>query len=145
MTTEEISRLKSSFQKITPIADQAAALFYARLFELDPALRELFHGDMGEQGRKLMQMVGFAVNGIDRLETLAPAVRQLGRRHASYHVKASFYETVGTALLWTLEKGLGPDSTQETRAVWAKTYWLLAETMKAGTRDATAMHNRAVA
>jgi len=145
MTAQEISLLKSSLQKIAPIAEQAAALFYARLFELDPALREFFHGDMREQGRQLMQMVGFAVNGLDRLDKLAPAVRQLGRRQAGAHVKASHYETIGTAWLWTLEKGLGAEFTEETRAVWGKTYWLLAETMRAGTRDATAMHNRAVA
>lgn len=145
MTPQEISLLKSSFQKVAPIADQAAALFYARLFELDPSLRELFHRDMGEQGRKLMQMIGLAVNGLDHPETLAPAVRQLGRRHAGYHVKESHYETVGAALLWTLEKGLGAAFTTDTRAAWGKTYWLLAETMKAGARDATAMHNRAVA
>jgi len=145
MTAQEIFLVRSSFLKVAPIADQAAALFYARLFELDPALRELFQSDMAEQGRKLVQMIGLAVNGLDRPDTLAPVVRQLGRRHASYHVRESQYETVGTALLWTLEKGLGSAFTAETRDAWGKTYWLLAETMKAGARDAAAMHKRAVA
>ena len=145
MTSQEISLIKSSFQKVAPIADQAAALFYARLFELDPSLRELFHGDMAGQGRKLMQMIGLAVNGLDRLDTLAPAVRQLGMRHAVYHVKENHYETVGAALLWTLEKALGPDFTLETRIAWGKTYWLLAETMRAGARDGVTRLNRAVA
>lgn len=135
MSPQEITLVKNSFRKVVPIADQAAALFYARLFELDPALRALFHGDMSEQGRKLMQMIGFAVGGLDRLETIMPAVRSLGLRHAGYHIKDSHYDTVGTALLWTLEKGLGPEFTPETRAAWAKVYWLLAETMKAGARD----------
>ena len=142
MTSHEISLVKNSFQKVAPIADQAAAIFYARLFELDPSLRALFHGDMGEQGRKLMQMLALAVNGLDRLETLAPAVRSLGMRHANYHVRDEHYDTVGEALLWTLGKGLGADFTAEMQAAWARVYWLLAETMKAGARDGAARSER---
>jgi hemoglobin-like flavoprotein len=145
MSPQEISLVKASFQKVAPIAPQAAGLFYARLFELDPTLRALFHGDMNEQGKKLMQMIGLAVNGLDRLDTLAPAVRELGMRHAGYHVKDEHYDTVGEALLWTLGKGLGAEFTAEMQAAWARTYWLLAETMKAGARDAAAMQNRIVA
>jgi hemoglobin-like flavoprotein len=142
MTSREITLVKTSFQKVTPIAEQAAALFYARLFELDPALRALFHGDMADQGRKLMQMLAVAVNGLDRLEVLAPMVRELGMRHANYHVRDEHYDTVGEALLWTLGKGLGAEFTPEMQAAWARTYWLVAETMKAGARDALAMQRR---
>ena len=143
MNSHEISLVKISFAKVAPIAEQAAALFYARLFELDPSLRALFRGgDMTEQGRKLMQMLSLAVNGLDRLEALAPAVRALGMRHAGYHVRDEHYDTVGEALLWTLGKGLGADFTAEMQAAWASTYWLLAETMKAGARDALAMQSR---
>lgn len=145
MTPEEITHVKNSFRLVVPIADQAAALFYARLFELDPALRGLFHGDMVEQGKKLMQTIGFAVGSLDRLDTIIPGVRQLGLRHAGYNVREEHYETVGAALLWTLEKGLGPAFTPSTRAAWAKVYWLLAETMKTGARDGLAQQSRAVA
>jgi hemoglobin-like flavoprotein len=145
MTTEEIALLKSSFEKIRPVAEQAAALFYARLFELDPVLRELFDGDLATQSRRLWQMLGFAVHGLEHLDTLAPAVRQFGLRHASYHVKQSHYDSIGEALLWTLSKGLGADFTFETRAAWGKIYWLLAEIMKAGARDGVASLNRAAA
>jgi hemoglobin-like flavoprotein len=145
MTTREIFLLKSSFRRIAPNASQTAALFFARLFELDPALRELFTSDMGRQGRRLMQMIGYAVSGLDHPETLAPTFRQLGQLHAAYHVKESHYETAGTALLWALGKVLGEGFTEETCVAWGKTYWLLAETMKAGARDANAMRNRAVA
>jgi hemoglobin-like flavoprotein len=142
MTASEITLVKDSFRKVAPIADQAAALFYARLFELDPALRSLFHGDMADQGRKLMQMLGMAVGGLDRLDQLVPAVRQLGLRHAGYQVRDEHYETVGEALLWTLGRGLGPAFTAEMQAAWAKVYWTLAETMKAGARDGAAQNHR---
>jgi len=145
MTRQEIDLIKTSFAKVAPIADQAAAIFYARLFELDPSLRELFHGDMAEQGKKLMQMIGLAVAGLDRLETLVPAVRQMGLRHAGYGVRDEHYETVGDALLWTLAKGLEGELAAETRVAWGKTYWLLAGTMKSGARDGAAKLSRAVA
>lgn len=142
MTSAEITLVKESFRKVLPIADQAAALFYTRLFELDPSLRALFHGDMAEQGRKLMHMLGMAVAGLDRLEQLVPAVRALGLRHAGYRVRDEHYETVGEALLWTLGRGLGSAFTPEMQAAWAKTYWTLAETMKAGARDGATQHSR---
>lgn len=142
MTPQEIQLVRDSFHKIAPIADQAAALFYTRLFELDPALRVLFHGDMAAQGRKLMQALALCVGSLDRLAAIVPAVRELGRRHVAYHVRDEHYETVGAALLWTLEKGLGPDFTADTRAAWSKVYWVLAETMKTGARDGASQQAR---
>lgn len=142
MTPAEITLVQESFRKVLPIADQAAALFYTRLFDLDPSLRHLFRGNMAEQGRKLMHMLGMAVAGLDRLDQLVPAVRQLGLRHAGYQVRDEHYETVGEALLWTLARGLGAAFTPEMQAAWAKTYWTLAETMKAGARDGATQQSR---
>lgn len=138
MSPQETQLVRATFAQLAPIADQAAALFYTRLFELDPSLRALFHGDMAAQGRKLMQALALCVGSLDRLASIVPAVREMGRRHAGYHVRDEHYDTVGAALLWTLEKGLGADFTTETRAAWGKVYWVLAETMKAGARDAAA-------
>lgn len=129
MTPAEITLVKDSFRKVVPIADQAAALFYARLFELDPSLRPLFRGDMGEQGRKLMTMLATAVAALERLDAIVPVVRQLGARHADYGVREEHYGTVGAALLWTLEKGLGSDFTPLVRDAWTSVYSLLANTM----------------
>jgi hemoglobin-like flavoprotein len=130
MTSQEVNLIKTSFARIEPIAETAAALFYERLFELDPGLRRLFSGDMNEQGRKLMQMIAVAVKGLDRLDQLIPAVQALGARHSGYGVQDQHYETVGTTLLWTLEKGLGADFTAETREAWIKVYSVLSQTMK---------------
>ncbi|HEY1109702.1 MAG TPA: globin family protein [Opitutaceae bacterium] len=129
MSPAETTLVQDTFRQIVPIADQAAALFYARLFELDPELRPLFRGDMREQGRKLMAMIATAVAALDRLDALVPAVRQLGARHAGYGVREEHYATVGAALLWTLEKGLGAAFTPAVRDAWSGTYSLLANTM----------------
>lgn len=136
MTSAEITLVKDSFRKIVPISDQAAALFYARLFELDPSLRQLFRGNMLEQGRKLMTMIAMAVSSLERLDTIVPQVRALGARHAGYGVTEDHYATVGAALLWTLEKGLGPDFTPAVREAWTSVYSLLANTMIEAQREA---------
>jgi len=122
--------VQSSFEKVAPIADTAAALFYGRLFELDPSLRPMFTTDLKEQGKKLMNMLTLAVRGLDKLDQLVPAVQALGRRHAGYGVKAEHYNTVGAALIWTLEKGLGEAFTPEVKEAWIAVYTLLAQTMQ---------------
>ena len=135
MLTETQKHLvQESFQTIAPIADDAAALFYGRLFALDPSLQHMFRGDMKEQRRKLMQMITAAVKGLDRLEQLVPVVEDLGRRHVGYGVTDAHYDTVGSALLWTLEMGLGSAFTPETKEAWAAVYGLLATTMKNAAR-----------
>jgi hemoglobin-like flavoprotein len=129
MTPQQIALIQTSFGAVLPIAGVAAELFYERLFQLDPTLRPLFRGDLKEQGRKLMTTLHLVVDGLERLDELVPAVRSLGQRHATYGVRESDYATVGSALLWTLEQGLGRDFTPAVKEAWAAAYALLAETM----------------
>jgi hemoglobin-like flavoprotein len=130
MTEDDKQLVRDSWAKVIPISDKAAELFYNRLFDLDPSLRALFTSDMTEQGRKLMGMITIAVNGLDHLDEIIPAVRALGKRHSGYGVTDDHYDTVATALLWTLERGLGDAFTDDTRNAWIKTYTLLSTTMK---------------
>jgi hemoglobin-like flavoprotein len=136
LTVVQKSLVQGSFASIATIADDAAVLFYQRLFELDPSLRPMFRGDMAEQRKKLMQMITAAVKGLDRLEQLVPVVQDLGRRHAGYGVADRHYDTVGAALLWTLEAGLGRAFTPEVKEAWTAVYGLLATTMKDAAREA---------
>ena len=135
MTPHQKRLVQASFAQVAPIAETAAALFYARLFELDPSLRPMFTHNINDQGRKLMQMLSVAVRGLDDLDNLVPAVRALGLRHAGYGVRDEHYETVAAALISTLEIGLGEAFTDEVRAAWTAVYWLLAYTMQAGAED----------
>src|SRR5262249_51804537 len=136
VTDAQKSLVQNSFAAVATIADDAAVFFYQRLFELDPSLRPLFRGDMAEQRRKLMQMLTAAVKGLDRLDQLVPVVKDLGRRHSGYGVVDKHYETVGEALLWTLEVGLGRAFTPEGKEAWVAVYPLLATTMKDAAREA---------
>ncbi len=134
MTPDQIDEVQKSFAVVAPSADAVAEMFYARLFEIDPALRPLFKGDMKAQGRKLTQMLATAVNGLSKLEAIVPAVQALGVRHAGYGVSERDYDTVGQALLWTLERGLGSGFTPQLRESWVAAYGLLADTMKSAAR-----------
>ena len=129
MTPQQIELVQTSFQKVVPIAGTAANLFYDRLFEIAPQTRALFPADLVEQKKKLMTMLGTAVTNLHRLDTILPAVKDLGKRHKGYGVTADQYAPVGAALLWTLEKGLGPDFTPDTKAAWTEAYTALAGVM----------------
>lgn len=130
MTPESKALVQDSWNRVVPIADTAAELFYGRLFELDPSLKPMFRGDMQEQGKKLMQVITVVVRGLNKLDDLVPAIEALGRRHAGYGVHDSHYDTVAMALLWTLEQGLGTAFTPEVMAAWVEAYTLLATVMK---------------
>jgi len=130
MNSEQIQLVQSTFEGVRPIADTAASLFYQRLFEVDPSLRALFRGDMKKQGAMLMSALALAVKGLGQPETIIPAVQGLGRRHALYGVTDDHYATVGSALLWTLEQGLGDKFTPPVQEAWAAAYGMLASVMQ---------------
>ena len=126
MTPDQVKAIQESFKKVAPISEQAAALFYGRLFEIAPGVKPLFRGDMTEQGRKLMATLGVVVNGLSNLEAILPAASALAKRHVGYGVKAADYTPVGAALLWTLERGLGDAWTPDLAAAWGAAYTVLS-------------------
>jgi len=129
MTPQEIALVQTSYAKVAPIDARAADLFYGRLFEIAPDVRRLFPEDMAGQKKKLMLMLGAAVGSLDRLDALIPVVQALGKRHTGYGVTAAHFASVGAALLWTLEQGLGPAFTPEVKAAWTSVYGMLSYTM----------------
>ena len=145
MTPKQITIVQSTFEQIRPMAEDAAALFYTRLFTLDGSLRALFKGDMQQQGVMLMRMLALAIDGLHCPDALVPTLQALGQRHAGYGVRAQHYETVGAALLWTLEQALAEQWTAETCAAWSAAYTLLATVMQMATEDELAMASPAYA
>jgi hemoglobin-like flavoprotein len=129
MTEDQIKLIQDSFAKVAPISEQAAALFYGRLFEIAPDVKPLFRGDMQEQGRKLMATLATVANGLSDLPSILPAASALAKRHVAYGVKANDYAPVGEALLWTFERGLGAQWTPDVKAAWATAYVMLSEYM----------------
>lgn len=129
MNTRQIELVQESFEKMRPIADQAAATFYKRLFEIAPHYRHMFKRDISEQGAMLMSTLGLAVGGLKNLETILPAVRALGQRHAGYGVTAADFQPVAEALIWTLDFYFGKDFTPELKDAWVAAYTILAGVM----------------
>ena len=129
MTPAQVKLIQDSFAKVAPISEQAAALFYGRLFEIAPEAKPLFKGDVDEQGRKLMATLAAVVNGLSNLDAVLPAASALAKRHVAYGVKPDHYAPVGEALIWTLERGLGAGWTQELAAAWAAAYTTLSQFM----------------
>jgi len=130
MTPRQAQLVRESWPAVAAIGPQAASLFYERLFAADPSLRAMFRSDIGEQGKKLLAMLGTAVAALDDIATLLPSLHALGRRHVGYGVRGAHYDAVGAALLWTLERGLGRAFTDELRLAWTAVYAALASAMQ---------------
>jgi len=126
MTPDQVKLVQESFAKVAPIADQAATIFYDRLFEVAPQVKAMFPTDMTEQRKKLMATLAVVVDGLSNLASVLPAASALAIRHVSYGAKPEHYPVVGGALLWTLEKGLGEDWTHEVAAAWTAAYGTLS-------------------
>ncbi len=129
MTSDQVSLVQQSFAKVAPIADQAAVLFYDRLFEVAPAVKAMFPGDLTEQRKKLMATLAVVVNGLPNLGSILPAASALAKRHVAYGARPEHYPVVGGALLWTLEKGLGEAWTPEVASAWGAAYDVLSAFM----------------
>ena len=130
MNAQQIEIVQRTFTLAAPHAEEIAANFYARLFELDPSVRPLFAHDMKQQGEKLITVLAFVVRGLDQPAQIIGAVQRLGERHVHYGVQAHHYATVGEALLWTLGELFGPAFTPEVKGAWAAAYQLLAGVMQ---------------
>eukprot|EP00752_Nemacystus_decipiens_P016398 g14658.t1 len=111
--------IRRTFALVEPIAMTAAGIFYPTLWEVNPETKALFKDtDMDKQGEKLMKTLGVAVATLDKMDTLVPILQGLGKKHVSYGVKNDMYASVGTALIMTLEKGLGEECTPLTKEAW---------------------------
>ena len=126
MELEQVAVVQQSFAKVAPIADRAAVMFYDRLFEIAPQVKATFPADMAEQRQKLMATLAVVVDGLSNLESVLPVAGALAKRHVTYGAKPEHYPVVGSALLWTLERGLGDAWTKEVADAWTAAYGTLS-------------------
>ena len=129
MTPEDKQIVKNTWEKVLPIQETAASLFYGRLFEQYPEVKPMFKGDMQQQGEKLMKMLDQAVGALDNIDSLIDPLKQAGKAHKEYGVQAADYDKVGASLLWTLEQGLGEAYTSDVNDAWLRTYSTLSAVM----------------
>lgn len=132
MTPEQRTLVQTSYQRLVPLADTAAQLFYSRLFELDPSLRALFKVDFQDQVAKFVDMIRLVVAELNYPERVGATLRELGVRHTGYGVADEHYDTVGQSLVWAIEKALGKEAGPEVKEAWTEFYHLVGTTMKSG-------------
>lgn len=135
MTPAQIQIVKETWSAVLPIQEQAAELFYGRLFSEYPEVKPLFKGDMQEQGEKLMKMLDQAVGALDEVETLIDPLKAAGKAHKGYGVKDEDYPKVGACLLWTLEQGLGNGYNESVKDAWSVTYETVSSVMIQGANE----------
>ncbi|GAA4464713.1 globin family protein [Nibrella saemangeumensis] len=130
MTEEQIVLVKKTWRLLRDVDPVLVGnVFYSRLFLIDPSLRSLFKSPMEAQYTKLMATLSLIVARLDRLDQLTADIAALAQRHAGYGVKPQHYETVGKALLWMLQQGLGRDWNPTVEEAWKQCYTLLSQTM----------------
>jgi hemoglobin-like flavoprotein len=133
MIPERRQLVTESWKSLAPNGAMVGAIFYRRLFEIDPTLRPLFaRVPMDDQIHKLVTMLDLVVHWLDLPERLVPVLKQLGERHTKYGVQDEHYTKVGTALLGTLEEGLGDKFTPELRSAWTEAFLLISSLMRRG-------------
>jgi len=130
MTNEDVLLVQESWDKVTPVKQITAELFYMRLAEIDPGLRLLFDDDRQESNRKFVQLLDATVRGLERQDVLLAAVREVGMRHPTFGLSDQHHGSVAAALLWTLEKALRRDFTASVKAAWIRTFGVLSQTMR---------------
>jgi len=130
MTDVQIALVKqtwSFFRKLDPVL--VGDVFYGKLFVIAPELKGMFHTSMEVQSRKIVDMLSLIVGHLHDLDQLSEEITQLAQRHVHYGVKAHHYKTVCTALLWTLQHGLGRDWNEEVKDAWETCFTILSDSM----------------
>ena len=130
MTQEQKDQVKWSWGQVARLEPVVVGgLFYNRLFEIAPEVKSLFRNAIPEQSKKLIAMIGYVINKLDSLDEIQDEVGKLARRHIQYGVKEEHYAVVGSALLWTLEKGLEQHWTEDLKDAWTTCYTILSSAM----------------
>jgi len=135
MTRDQVDLVQDSVAIAARDADGAAQLFYDNLFRLDPSLRPLFKGDMNAQRGKLMAALGLVMKNLRTPDRFRGALIQLGENHVGYGLTEAHYDTVGRALIMTLEQALGRDFTPALRTAWIAAYGAVAGIMTEAARE----------
>lgn len=132
MAPAQIQLVKKSWRLLRALPPAVVAdTFYSKLFLDHPELRRMFPKNMGEQYQKLVDMLSSMIARLDNFSAFEQELAALAQRHVGYGVQAKHYPMVGTALLWTLERGLGDDWNAETAEAWVACYSAITEAMLA--------------
>ena len=118
LTAADIRLIRQSFRTVVAHQQELTRLFYDKLFEVDPSLRQLFQIDSQATQSKFMRMLAIFVSLMEDTTQLQDHAAKLGQRHVQYGVQPTYFDSSESALLWSLEKILGKRFTGPTRSAW---------------------------
>ena len=127
---EEVEVIRGTWMAVATNRDKAGEIFYNKLFQHAPEVKCMFADSPKVQGRKLMETLATVVDGLDRIDSLVPFVKQLGQLHTDTGVKPQHYDIVGATLIETLREMAGGRFDAKAEAAWKKAYDALAGIMK---------------
>jgi hemoglobin-like flavoprotein len=125
MTPTQIALVQASWQKVDEKNHEVAQMFYQRLFELAPELRQFYQTDLKECGARLMRNLGMAVTSLGRMDSVMPMLQDFAAQRVEHGIKDGYETVVRNAMLCALEQRLAESFTQDVRTAWNETYSLL--------------------
>lgn len=130
MTSEQTQIIQNTWAAVSKLDDETVGgLFYNNLFTIQPALRSLFKSPVPEQSKKLMAMLHYLIHNLHKPQEITTGLTHLAQRHVQYNVTPEHYNIVGSALLLTLEQGLGELWNEEVKQAWVALYTNVASIM----------------
>ncbi|MBN8236468.1 NO-inducible flavohemoprotein [Halobacillus kuroshimensis] len=121
--------IKATVPVLEEHGEAITTLFYKRLFENYPELKNIFnqtHQRAGDQPRALANMVYMAALHIENLGAVLPQVRTVAEKHRSLNVQPEHYPIVGEYLLKAMKEVLGEQATDEVLGAWGEAYGVIA-------------------
>lgn len=137
--TLNLDALETSFDQIAPRGDELMDVFYARLFSVAPSVKPLFAGtDLKRQKAMLLAALVLLRRSLRDLDSVTPALRELGARHVRYGALPEHYPVVGEVLIFSMAQVAGDAWTADYEAAWTEAFTLVAGAMLDGAQSARA-------
>ena len=134
-----LDALETSFDHIAPRGDELMDVFYARLFAAAPSVKPLFAGtDLRRQKAMLLAALVLLRRSLRDLDSVTPALRELGARHVRYGAQPAHYPVVGQVLISSMAHVAGEAWTPEYEQAWTEAFAIVADVMLQGAQSVEA-------
>lgn len=127
---EEIEIINSTVPILQEKGVEITSLFYKRLFEQHPELRDVFNQPNQKQGFQstaLATAVLAAAQHIEDLTPIVPVVMPVAHKHCALQVMPEHYPIVGENLLIAIQEVTGLEADDPIIQTWGKAYGEIAD------------------
>lgn len=124
-SSKTIAIVKSTAPVLKQHGELITKVFYKRLFENNPELKDMFNmtnQKKGTQPKALANAIFQYACHIDKLELLGDAVGSITEKHSSLSITPEMYPIVGKNLLDAIQEVLGDAATPDIIDAWAEAY-----------------------